>query len=96
MALQSTAVSAVPVPRLYSEAMLNTPWETGSPLYRRLVVVALSVTGAGILMVILGAVTNQQIIMYLGLPVIVVGMSAHLSGMVVRARDARRRMKGNK
>ena len=75
--------------------MLNTPWETGSPLYRRLVVIALSVTGAGILMVILGAMTNQQIIMYLALPVIVVGMSTHLSGMVVRARDARRRMKGN-
>ncbi|MBD7995105.1 hypothetical protein H9639_07340 [Arthrobacter sp. Sa2CUA1] len=76
--------------------MLNTPWETGSPLYRRLVVTALSVTGAGILMVLLGAVTNQQIIMYLALPVIVVGMSAHLSGMVVRARDAKRRMKGSK
>ena len=52
--------------------------------------------GAGILIVILGAVTNQQVIMYLALPVIVVGMSVHLSGMVVRARDARRRMKGNK
>ncbi|MFZ3453217.1 hypothetical protein [Arthrobacter sp. 7Tela_A1] len=76
--------------------MLNTPWETGSPLYRRLVVIALSVTGAGILMALLGAVTNQQIIMYLALPVIVVGMSVHLSGMVVRARDARRRMKGTK
>ncbi len=74
--------------------MLNTPWETGSPLYRKLVVSALAISGAGVLLVLLGALTDNQVMMYIALPLIVVGLSTHLSGMVVRARDARRRIKG--
>ncbi|MCC3276031.1 MULTISPECIES: hypothetical protein [unclassified Arthrobacter] len=74
--------------------MLNTPWETGSPLYRKLVVSALAISGAGVLLVLLGAVTDNQVLMYIALPLIVVGLSIHLSGMVVRARDTRRRIKG--
>ena len=74
--------------------MLNTPWETGSPLYRKLVVSALAIGGAGVLLVLLGAVTDNQVLMYVALPVIVVGLSTHFSGMVVRARDTRRRLKG--
>ncbi|MCC3272655.1 hypothetical protein MUK71_13000 [Arthrobacter zhangbolii] len=76
--------------------MLNTPWETGSPLYRKLVVSALAISGAGVLLVLLGAVMDNQVMMYIALPLIVVGLSTHLSGMVVRARDARRRIKGTK
>lgn len=83
-------------PSLYSEDMLNTPWETGSPLYRKLVVSALAISGAGVLLVLLGAVMDNQVMMYIALPLIVVGLSTHLSGMVVRARDARRRIKGTK
>ena len=75
--------------------MLNTPWETGSPLYRKLVVSALAISGAGVLLVLLGALTDNQVMMYIALPLIVVGLSTHLSGMVVRARDARRRIKGS-
>ncbi|MDM7990068.1 hypothetical protein [Arthrobacter sp. zg-Y877] len=74
--------------------MLNTPWETGSPLYRKLVVSALAISGAGVLLVLLGAVLDNQLLMYIALPLIVVGLSTHLSGMVVRARDTRRRIKG--
>ncbi|MCC9144841.1 MULTISPECIES: hypothetical protein [unclassified Arthrobacter] len=74
--------------------MLNTPWETGSPLYRKLVVSALAISGAGVLLVLLGAVLDNQVLMYIALPLIVVGLSTHLSGMVVRARDTRRRIKG--
>ena len=74
--------------------MLNTPWETGSPLYRKLVVSALAISGAGVLLVLLGALTDNQVMMYIALPLIVVGLSTHLSGMVVRARDTRRRIKG--
>lgn len=74
--------------------MLNTPWETGSPLYRKLVVSALAISGAGVLLVLLGALTENQVMMYIALPLIVVGLSTHLSGMVVRARDTRRRIKG--
>ena len=76
--------------------MLNTPWETGSPLYRKLVVSALAISGAGVLLVLLGAVMDNQVMMYIALPLIVVGLSTHLSGMVVRARDGRRRIKGTK
>ncbi|KAD4060283.1 hypothetical protein [Arthrobacter yangruifuii] len=76
--------------------MLNTPWETGSPLYRKLVVSALAISGAGVLLVLLGAVLDNQVLMYIALPLIVVGLSTHLSGMVVRARDTRRRIKGMK
>ncbi|MCQ1999511.1 hypothetical protein [Arthrobacter zhaoxinii] len=74
--------------------MLNTPWETGSPLYRKLVVSALAISGAGVLLVLLGAVLDNQVLMYIALPLIVVGLSTHLTGMVVRARDTRRRIKG--
>jgi hypothetical protein len=76
--------------------MLNTPWETGSALYRKLVVSALIISGAGVLMVLIGALTDAPLLMYIAVPVIVVGMCLHLGGMVVRARDTRRRMKGSK
>ncbi len=73
--------------------MLNTPWETGSDLYRRLVVSALVTTAIGILIAVVGAATDQSALVYTGIPVIVVGMVCHLAGMVVRSRDLRRRMK---
>ena len=76
--------------------MLNTPWETGSALYRKLVVSALVISGAGVLMVVVGAVSDAQLLMYIAAPVIAVGMCLHIAGKVVRARDARRRMKGTK
>ena len=76
--------------------MLNTPWETGSALYRKLVISALVVSGTGVLMVVIGAVSDAVLLMYLAAPVIVVGMCLHIAGMVIRARDTRRRMKGIK
>ena len=84
------------MPPLYSGTMLNTPWETGSALYRKLVVSALVISGAGVLMVVVGAISDAPLLMYIAAPVIGVGMCLHLAGMVVRARDARRRMKGTK
>ena len=74
--------------------MLNTPWETGSDLYRKLVVTALVTTTIGVLIAVLGAVTEQTNLVYTGIPVIVVGMICHLAGMVIRTRDMRRRLKG--
>ncbi|MHA7287083.1 hypothetical protein ACX80I_12440 [Arthrobacter sp. MDT3-44] len=71
--------------------MLNTPWETGSDLYRRLVVSALVTTAIGILIAVVGAATDRPGLVVTGIPIIVVGMVCHLAGMVVRARDARRR-----
>jgi len=73
--------------------MLNTPWETGSDLYRKLVVSALVTTGLGILIAVVGAVTDQSALVFTGIPVIVAGMVCHLAAMVVRSRDTRRRLR---
>ncbi|MHA7239967.1 hypothetical protein [Arthrobacter sp. TMS1-12-1] len=73
--------------------MLNTPWETGSDLYRRLVVSALVTTGLGVLIAVIGAITNQTALVFTGIPVIVAGMVCHLAGLAVRSRDTRRRLR---
>lgn len=73
--------------------MLNTPWETGSDLYRKLVVSALVTTGIGILIAVLGAATDQSVLVVTAIPIIVAGMVCHLAGMVVRSRDTRRRLR---
>ncbi|KQO03745.1 MULTISPECIES: hypothetical protein [unclassified Arthrobacter] len=73
--------------------MLNTPWETGSDLYRKLVVSALVTTGIGILIAVLGAATDQSVLVVTAIPIIVAGMVCHLAGMVVRSRDVRRRLR---
>lgn len=71
--------------------MLNTPWDTGSPLYRKLVITALVLTGAGILLAVTGAMLQADPLVFAAMPVIVAGLAAHLAGLVVRGRDARRR-----
>jgi hypothetical protein len=76
--------------------MLNTPWETGSDLYRKLVVTALVTTMIGILVAVVGAVTARSGLVYTGIPIIVVGMVCHVAGMVIRSRDLRRRMKNQR
>jgi hypothetical protein len=76
--------------------MLNTPWETGSDLYRKLVVTALVTTMIGILVAVVGAVTARGGLVHTGIPIIVVGMVCHIAGMVIRSRDLRRRMKNQR
>jgi hypothetical protein len=71
--------------------MLNTPWDTGSPLYRRLVIAALILTGVGILLAVAGAMMQTDPLVFAALPIIIAGLAAHLAGLVVRGRDARRR-----
>ena len=73
--------------------MLNTPWETGSDLYRKLVVTALVTTALGILVAVIGAATARSGLVYTGIPIIVIGMVCHIAGMVIRSRDLRRRLK---
>lgn len=71
--------------------MLNTPWDTGSPLYRKLVISALILTGVGILLAVAGAMLQTDPLVFAAMPVIVAGLAAHLAGLIVRGRDARRR-----
>ncbi|MCU1634418.1 MAG: hypothetical protein JWM61_3070 [Micrococcaceae bacterium] len=73
--------------------MLNTPWETGSDLYRKLVVSALVTTAIGILVAVIGTASGQQVLVFTAIPIIVAGMVCHLAGMVIRSRDVRRRLK---
>ncbi len=76
--------------------MLNTPWETGSPLYRKLLVSALATTGLGILLALVAAVTGADALFSLALPVIAVGLVTHVAGVLIRLRDTRRRHSGNR
>jgi hypothetical protein len=71
--------------------MLNTPWETGSTLYRRLLIAALILTGTGIALAVAGAAAGADAAVFAAMPVIGAGLVCHLAGMVVRARDAKRR-----
>jgi hypothetical protein len=73
--------------------MLNTPWETGSDLYRKLVVSALVTTAIGILVAVIGTASGQQVLVFTAIPIIIAGMVCHLAGMVIRSRDVRRRLK---
>ncbi|MHA7261948.1 hypothetical protein ACX80W_01970 [Arthrobacter sp. TMN-37] len=71
--------------------MLNTPWDTGSVLYRRLLIAALILTGAGIALAVAGAAANAEAAVFAAMPLIGTGLLCHIAGMVVRTRDARRR-----
>lgn len=76
--------------------MLNTPWETGSLLYRRLVIAALVATGIGIVAAVAGSLLNSPALLYVAMPIIILGLGLHLAGLVVRGRDAKRRHQSGK
>ncbi|WP_262105859.1 hypothetical protein [Arthrobacter sp. Marseille-P9274] len=68
------------------------PWDLGSPLYRKLVISAMVLIGAGILLSIVAAVASVQPLTWVALAFIITGLLTHLAGLVVRARDARARV----
>ncbi len=67
------------------------PWDIGSPLYRKLVISAMVLIGAGILLSIIAASAGLQPLVWAALAIIITGLLTHLAGLVVRARDARAR-----
>ncbi|MCG2621518.1 hypothetical protein LVY72_06265 [Arthrobacter sp. I2-34] len=67
------------------------PWDLGSPLYRKLVISAMALIGAGILLSIIAAAARMPVLGWPALVVIAAGLLTHLAGLVVRARDARAR-----
>jgi len=67
------------------------PWDIGSPLYRKLVISAMVLIGAGILLSIIAASAGLQYLVWAALAIIITGLLTHLAGLVVRARDARAR-----
>ncbi len=76
--------------------MLNTPWETGSALYRKLLLSALITTAIGIIAAVAGAMLSSDTLLYVAMPVIIIGLAIHIVGLVVRGRDAKRRHQGHK
>ncbi|MFD1212821.1 hypothetical protein ACFQ36_12315 [Arthrobacter sp. GCM10027362] len=68
-----------------------TPWDLGSPLYRKLVISAMVLIGAGILLSVIAAAARVPGLSWSALAVIAAGLLTHLAGLVVRARDARAR-----
>jgi hypothetical protein len=71
------------------------PWDLGSPLYRKLVVSAMVLIGAGILLSVIAAAARMPGLSWSALAVIATGLLTHLAGLVVRARDARARQAGS-
>ncbi|NKX51623.1 hypothetical protein HER39_13820 [Arthrobacter deserti] len=67
------------------------PWDLGSPLYRRLVVAAMGLTGARILFSVVAGAAGLPALSWPALAMIAAGLLTHLAGLVVRARDARAR-----
>lgn len=69
--------------------MISTPWEAASPLYKRLVVVSMTVSALGIVLAIVGAVTETRPLMYTAVGIIMAGLLTHMAGLMVRGRDVR-------
>jgi hypothetical protein len=67
------------------------PWDLGSPLYRKLVISAMVLIGAGILLSVIGASASIQWLIWAAIAVIATGLLTHLAGLLVRLRDARAR-----
>ncbi|MGO1181776.1 MAG: hypothetical protein ACTHZ5_06175 [Micrococcaceae bacterium] len=74
-----------------SNASFTTPWDTGSHLYRRLLLTGMSLIGVGIVLAIIGALAQMLPVSWLALSLIGAGLVVHICAQVIRFRDARRR-----
>ncbi|WP_255405293.1 MULTISPECIES: DUF4337 domain-containing protein [Sinomonas] len=72
--------------------MLNSFWETASPLYRKVVLSGMAFLGVGIVLSIIANLGHIMWLLYASMAIIGVGLVTHLVGLGIRARDARRRM----
>lgn len=74
-----------------SKASFTTPWDTGSHLYRRLLLTGMSLIGVGIVLAIVGASAQMLPVSWAALSLIGAGLVVHVCAQVIRFRDARRR-----
>ena len=72
--------------------MLNSFWETASPLYRKVVLSGMAFLGVGIVLSVIANLSHIMWLLYASMAIIGVGLVTHLVGLGIRARDARRRM----
>lgn len=75
--------------------MLSTPWEAASGLYKAMVVASMSISGIGIILALVGANSGNRPLMYTAVGIILVGLVAHVVGMMVRGRDVKAYRKEN-
>ena len=67
------------------------PWSTGTPGYRRALITGMAGSGMGVLCLVLAAVISEDgfgTLRTLGAVLIGVGIVAHLTGLVLRKRQA--------
>lgn len=73
--------------------MLNDFWETAPAGYKYAVFAGMGLTFIGIIIIVLGAVTTTPAMTYIGLPLIGVGLLAHMASLGLRGRNVRKEMK---
>lgn len=73
-----------------------TPWDTGSDLYRKIVIAAMAVLGAGILSAIITIPMKTPALTWLTVGLLGLGVALHIVGLLVRLRDTHRRNRAAK
>jgi len=75
--------------------MINTYWDAGSPLYKRVVITSMALSGLGIVLALIGANVGNRGLMYTAVGIIFAGLLTHMVGVVVRTRDMKAHRKQN-
>ncbi len=73
--------------------MLNDFWETAPPAYKYAVFGGMALTALGIIIIVVGAASSTPALTFVGLPVIGVGLVAHMASLMLRGRAVRRALK---
>ncbi|ALO65952.1 DUF3188 domain-containing protein [Arthrobacter alpinus] len=73
--------------------MLNDFWETAPPAYKYTVFAGMGLTFIGIIIIVIGAVTTTPSMTFIALPIIGVGLLAHMVSMGLRGRNIRKELK---
>lgn len=69
--------------------MTNTPWHAASSLYKKLAIGSMIISGTGIVLALIAVNMRIHSLTYVAIGIIVIGLLTHVSGLVVRGRDAR-------
>ncbi|PYI67319.1 DUF3188 domain-containing protein [Arthrobacter livingstonensis] len=73
--------------------MLNDFWETAPSAYKYAVFGGMGLTALGIIIIVIGAATSTPGLTFVGLPVIGVGLIAHMTSLMLRGRAVRKALK---
>ncbi|MDO4240881.1 hypothetical protein [Micrococcus sp.] len=68
-----------------------SPWQNGSSLYRRIVLAGSGLFLLGIVLSVVGALTERLPLSWAALAILAVGVLVHLTAQTVRLREAGRR-----